>query len=299
MKKRTSHNNKPITLYVTDLDGTLLDRHGKISAFSADMLNNLGEAGAYVTACTARTPATVVPIFDGINTRAPLAVMTGAALWDRENLVYRDVSFISQSDVIAAYDILKLNSIFPFVYTLIDDNAFYCDNKPSLQVYNSSKQLNDLEEAFYLERKNLPLKNFNLGQNLPAGLLNRCMLFFAIGKDDKIARVVTALSKNTGCTISCYPDISNPGWSLLELLPSRVNKALAVKKLRKLTGADKVVAFGDNLNDLDMLAEADIAVAVGNAEERVKEAADIVIGSNDDDSVAKFIMADYFAREQQ
>ena len=53
--------------------------------------------------------------------------------------------------------------------------------------------------------------------------------------------------------------------------------------------ADRVVAFGDNINDLPMLRAADVAVAVGNALPEVKAAADIVICFNTEDSVARFV----------
>ena len=57
-------------------------------------------------------------------------------------------------------------------------------------------------------------------------------------------------------------------------------------------GADRTVAFGDNVNDLPMMREADVAVAVANAFPQVKESADVVIGPNTADSVALFIEKD-------
>ena len=60
-----------------------------------------------------------------------------------------------------------------------------------------------------------------------------------------------------------------------------------------MSGATRVVAFGDNLNDLPMLAAADLAVAVENALPQVRQAADIVIGPNTADSVARFILSDF------
>jgi len=49
------------------------------------------------------------------------------------------------------------------------------------------------------------------------------------------------------------------------------------------------VVFGDNLNDLPMMAVADVAVAVENALPEVKAKADVVIGPNTDDAVARWI----------
>ena len=66
-----------------------------------------------------------------------------------------------------------------------------------------------------------------------------------------------------------------------------------MKELAAQLGADRIVVFGDNLNDLSMLAVADVAVAVGNARPEVKDVADIVIGPNSADSVALFIEKDF------
>ena len=63
-----------------------------------------------------------------------------------------------------------------------------------------------------------------------------------------------------------------------------------MKALARQLGADRIVAFGDNINDLPMMHEADLAVAVANARDKVKDAAHIVIGPNTDDSVARFIL---------
>ena len=50
------------------------------------------------------------------------------------------------------------------------------------------------------------------------------------------------------------------------------------------------MAFGDNGNDVEMLKNADLAVAVGNAQPIAKSSADIIIGSNDEDGVAQFLL---------
>ena len=51
-----------------------------------------------------------------------------------------------------------------------------------------------------------------------------------------------------------------------------------------------MTAFGDNLNDISMLNAADCAVAVSNAVDDTKKICDKIIGGNDDDAVAKYIL---------
>lgn len=119
------------------------------------------------------------------------------------------------------------------------------------------------------------------------------MLCFAMGTKDSICNAAEAVKANTSCSLCCYPDIFNNDIYNLEIFPSGVNKAAAILSLKKKTGAERLVVFGDNLNDLSMLEAADVAVAVDNAFSQVKEAADIIIGPNYSDAVARFIEKDF------
>ena len=67
------------------------------------------------------------------------------------------------------------------------------------------------------------------------------------------------------------------------------SKRVGVEALRALTGAERVVAFGDNGNDVGLFEAADVRIAVGNATEELKALADRVIGPNDANSVAREI----------
>ena len=86
---------------------------------------------------------------------------------------------------------------------------------------------------------------------------------------------------------------STPRYGTLRFSPGVISKASAVTALKSELGADRLVVFGDSLNDLPMFDVADVAVAVGNALPEVKEAADIVIDPNYTDAVARFIYKDF------
>jgi Cof subfamily protein (haloacid dehalogenase superfamily) len=77
----------------------------------------------------------------------------------------------------------------------------------------------------------------------------------------------------------------------LEILPTGVNKAKAVAALSQFLGVDlsEVAAVGDGLNDLEMLSEAGFAIAMGNASDRLKAEADLVVRSNDEAGVAQAV----------
>ena len=75
-----------------------------------------------------------------------------------------------------------------------------------------------------------------------------------------------------------------------------VDAANAARRLKELLGCERVVAFGDAINDLPMFEISDACYAVENAVEELKAAADGVIGSNENDGVAKWLL-EHFASE--
>ena len=70
-------------------------------------------------------------------------------------------------------------------------------------------------------------------------------------------------------------------------------KKNAAAALKEMYGFDRVVAFGDNGNDAEVMSWADESIAVGNAQEAALNVADKVIGSNDSDGVAKYLLEQY------
>lgn len=272
------------TLYVTDMDGTLLDNSSQVSPESRQIISDLSRRGALITVATARTPATVVPLLAGTVTRCPAIVMTGAALWDRENGCLVDPVIIAPGQSRAIIEMFHQAGINPFVYTVTTPSR--------LDVYHAV-EMNRHERAFWEERRNLRLKKFHIGVNPPSEALDRVILVYAIGDAAAIEPLAESLRRAGGCSVSCYPDMHSRDVALIEVFAPGVSKAAAVERLAQSVGADRTVVFGDNLNDLPMMEVATLAVAVENAFEEVKEAADIVIGPNSASSVARFIQEDY------
>ena len=77
-----------MTLFVSDLDGTLLNNSAEVSKESAILLNKSIESGINFTIATARTPATIVNILKDINIKLPIITMNGAAIYDIKNNKY-------------------------------------------------------------------------------------------------------------------------------------------------------------------------------------------------------------------
>lgn len=275
------------TLYVSDLDGTLLDDASQVSRRSSRIISGLSAAGALITVATARTPATVQPLLKDTAMALPAITMTGAALWDRTREAFADVRLMQPDDVATALETCARGGIYPFVYTLGDNGR--------LEVFHGGACLNYAEEAFYEQRRNLPLKHFHLRTPMPAEALSRTILLCSLDRMAQTDAAASCLRDTTECTVQSYPDIALADTGILEVFAPGVSKAEAIRRMRRDTGAERVVAFGDNLNDLPMLAEADVAVAVANALPEVRDAADIIIGPNTADAVARFIEADFLS----
>ena len=76
-------------------------------------------------------------------------------------------------------------------------------------------------------------------------------------------------------------------------MPKAATKANAIAELKNFLGCDKVVCFGDGINDISMFNIADESYAVENAEDELKNIADAVIDSNENDGVAKWLLENY------
>lgn len=74
----------------------------------------------------------------------------------------------------------------------------------------------------------------------------------------------------------------------LEVIPKVINKGQGIRDICKVLGipTEEVISFGDAANDIPMLREAGVGVAMGNAQDAVKAAADLVTLSNNEDGIA-------------
>lgn len=267
-------------LFVTDLDGTLLGADSQISQLSTRIINELIANGVAVTAATARTPATVEPIFDHISPGVPVVVMTGAALWDRQTKRYFHRRPIPSGDEQRILEAIRACGVEPLVYTWLPSDP------GRLHIYYRSG-ISPETADFVTQRLGTDMKQFHPDTEAPAEA--ETMLFYATGPAPQIFAAAESLRAIGGCSVSAFTDIFGPEVGILEVFAPGVDKASAILDLKRSLGADRLVVYGDNLNDLPMMAVADEAVAVANALPAVKAAAHRVIGYNTADAVARDI----------
>ena len=278
---------KSKTLYVSDLDGTLLNTKSLLSEYTTNRLNAIiKEHGAMFTIATARTPATVSTLMRQVDSNLPYIVMTGAAMWDARTYQYTDVRHLGRESLAQIIDVFDRHHVNPFIYCLHDSQ---------IVVYHADT-LSESERGFIMPRVQGPLKHLQTCTSLSslAGETDKAVLVFSMGRyHDMEAINAELLDRGTACQPACYYDIMTPDQGILDIYAPGTTKALAIRRLADRTGADRVVVFGDNRNDIPMMHIADRSVAVANAYDEVKAQADEVSPyNNEEDAVVKWIEQD-------
>ncbi len=274
------------TLYVSDLDGTLLDSSIRIPGEAADMINRAIDCGALFTVATARTPGTLGSLLREIHLNLPAIVMTGATMWHRDSGAYSNTQFFPESVISELREIYSSHGLSYFLYTLRDNKIYVYHHGP----------LSDMEREFIAARSHSPYKTFIIppnGNSLFPEKIDNAMLLFAMQPAGMAHPAYRRLCEVEGVTPMCYNDANDPEIAMIEVFPEHASKAQAIRTLARDCGAGRIVVFGDNLNDLSMFAIADTAVAVSNAVPEVLEKADVVIGHHDSSAVARYILSDY------
>ena len=270
------------TLYVSDLDGTLLGEDSQLSAVTVATLNRIiGELGGLFTVATARTPATVVPLMQQVHARLPFIVIGGSAMWNPVTMSYEHTRGIDDMTVNAVADVFDRRGAHPFIYRRHGKNLLHTHHYGPL-----SPQ----EERFIAERQHLPLKQFFLDDRDFRHSDDEALLIFSMNKYAVLKSIADDLRTSVPtCSVMVYHDIFDESEGYLEIFSAGTSKAAAIRDLARQLGAGRVVVFGDNRNDIAMMQTADFSVAVDNAFTEVKAVASEVIGPNTVDSVARWI----------
>lgn len=270
------------TLFISDMDGTLLGADARLSQRTIHMLRQLSQAGVDITVATARTPATVQPLMEPAHLHIPAIVMTGAARWDFSSQSYSSMHLMTPALAQSIESAFAAAGLAPFIYIIQDGHP--------LQVFHAGRTMSSCERKFADERTGLPLKRIYL--NAEPDHESPRILYFGMGDPDTVDAAAALVRRaHPDICMSVYRDTYCPAVGLIEVFAPGVSKANAAIQLKAELGADRIVVYGDNLNDLPMMAVADLSVAVANAHPEVLSAADIVIGPNTDDAVPRHIAA--------
>ncbi len=267
------------TLYISDLDGTLLNNNAEVTEKSKKLLNEFISKGNFFSVATARTGATVIQMLEGVKVNVPVILMNGVAAYDIEKGKYVSVhTFINEAKEKFLGEVCKHGSP-GFLYCIDDDSlsTFYENtNSPNAEIF-----INEREKKF--GKKFTKVKSFTDCQN------NSVVYYSYSDAYEKLKPLYEKAKTIEGIRCEFYRDTYHPDFWYFEVCSESASKFNAVKWLKEIYGFDKVVAFGDNLNDIPLFEASDEAYAVENAKEDVKKHATAVISSNEEDAVASFL----------
>jgi hypothetical protein len=275
------------TLYITDLDGTLLQPDVSVSPRSREILSALLKQGLPLTAATARTSFTVMPLLSGMPFRLPLILQNGAVLHDpvQDRIVYAAaIPPEAYLQVIRCYADFGCNG---FVFCVPEDHLQCCYtalSTPHMQRY-------------YQERESRFRKPFVQVKALPE-LAEKHPVYLSLNApQQQLDPVYQAVKQISGISVAYYRDVYEPEIWYLEVSAPEATKYHGIRRIREMTGAKRVIGFGDNLNDLPLFAACDEKIAVGNAAGELKALADTVIGRNTEDAVAEYLLSHFNGKE--
>ncbi len=270
---------KNIQLYVTDLDGTLLNENAVLSKYSRDELNRLLKTEK-ITFFTARSYCAAKKILAEVNWNLPCVVNNGAFIVDYKTGdimegVYIDNRIVKR--ILSAAEKLKLSFIMMCMYRNEEKMIYSPLNNQG--IYRYIEQRKEKSDQRLLEWKDD--MDIDELQIFSLQFVDCCEKLRALQKELEKFDVRTYLDK----------EIYIEGYYYLNINNKEATKENALLKMVKMLGIpmENVMTFGDQINDLRMLKVAGIGVAVENGNDELKKEADVIIGANVENSVVKYI----------
>lgn len=267
------------TLYVTDLDGTLLTPDVSVSLRTRSILTKLLGEGLELTVATARTSFTVMPLLADIPLRLPLILQNGSVLHDPVRNKIVEAADIPQDAYRSVCGLYRQYGFNGFVFCVPDDELRCCYtalSTPHMQRY-------------YQARHDRFGKPFCQVGSMEALAAERPVYMSLNAPKPVLDPLREELKHIDGISVAYYQDVYEPEIWYLEISAPDASKFHGVRKVQQMTGAVHVTGFGDNRNDFPLFDACDTAIAVGNAADVLKERADLVIGCNTEDAVAEYL----------
>ena len=256
-------------LFVTDLDGTLLKDDKTVSKENLDAISYFMEEGGLFTFITGRVPSGMADILEKVATNAPYGCINGGGIYDAEKKKYlwhntlprEALELVEYADRMVPSMGIQINT---------PDRVYFCKDNASLVHFPRIACLpdlfahyNDIEEPF--------LK-----------------VLFADTDEEALLRLISLLEAHPRAKDFLLVRSTEEYY---EILPKNSGKGSVLPRLASLLGVDigRTIAAGDNDNDACLLRAAAVGVAVGNATENAKAAADYITVSNEEHAIRRII----------
>ena len=254
----------------TDLDGTLFNSHHAVSEKNREAILRFTQQGGSFGISTGRGPVNAKEMLEGVELNAWSVVLNGGEAYN-----YQTGAVVSpvHLDKVAAEKLMAW-----VIENLPEVNIMLCTEEkllfPSRPEYADGHFVDTHQPMDMISLE--AAKDFNWMK----------ILFCA---PRPMLEQIKTHGEATGAEGAMESVYTSPVY--LEYMPPKVNKGNCLRSLRNLPQlrGKCFVAIGDYTNDLELLREADVAVAVGNALPEVKAVADHVICTNDEDAIAYLI----------
>jgi Cof subfamily protein (haloacid dehalogenase superfamily) len=273
----------PPTLYVSDLDGTLLDGNARLSPRSLAIIASLLADGLQFSVATARSVVSVRSILAGLPLKLPVVEFNGAFLSDLETGRHLVVHSLPPGLADDLHGLILESGHAPFVSTF-DGNrdCLYYDElqNAGMKWYRDDR----------LEHSDPRLRRVS---STKEALHEQVVCLTVIGRRGPLEELKNRVLLHAGLQVELHimPHLYSEGWDWLTIHDHRATKDQGIRALRGCCGLSEaeLVVFGDEANDVKMFRAADRGIAVANATSELKEVSHAIIGANVDDSVALYL----------
>ena len=261
------------TLFVSDLDGTLLKSDGTLDTNTAREINRMAEAGLKISFATARSYHTMKKVAGEINVNIPLILHNGVFIASSTDGEILSAEYLKPTEKIA--EVLGRLNIEPLVFSQRGRKQYF-SYLPD-RINRATRTFNEPRQN---DPRNLPVCN-------PEKLWDGEIFNVTCIGDEPALKLAYAELRDVCRCFFGKDYYSGEYW--LEMISKDASKALALERLKTMLGCERTVVFGDGNNDIEMFEAADECYAVENALDELKARATAVIGGNDDGAVVKWL----------
>lgn len=265
---------------VLDLDGTLTNSKKEITPYTRQKLIMAQEAGVKVVLASGRPTYGIVPLANQLKLDHfggyILAYNGGEIIdWHTKEVLHED----------------RLDpDVLPYLYECAVKNDF------AIVTYDGEFVLTERPDDVYVRKEALlnvmPIRKVDNFLEAVRHPIAKCLI---VGESERLAALEQEMYEALKHRMGVFR--SEPYF--LELVPKGIDKAQSLAVLLERLGITpaETIAIGDGFNDLSMIRYAGLGVAMANAQEVVKQNADFVTRSNDDDGVAYVVNRFIFGTE--
>ena len=265
------------TLYVTDLDGTLLNTKDRINPESLRIINELVSRGMLFTYATARSLESACVVVEGLTLTNPVIVYNGAFIMRPDTKEIISSLYFTEEEAGFVRRILEQSQISPLVYSFVQGRERVS--------WNTARENEGIKRYLSKRKGDRRLRPLEDGERLYDG---NVFYYTCIGEKEELMPLYEIFSGDERFRCTLQQELYRPEY-WCEIMPRKATKAEAIRTLKNLWKCDRIVSFGDAINDIPMFQMSDECYAVENAVPELKRAATGIVDSNDRDGVAKWL----------